>query len=127
MSGGHFNYTQYQLTQIADDIEQLIVDNDNEEKNEWGDVTGRHYTAETIAEFQTAVDMLRQSYTYVQRVDWLVSGDDSEQDFHTRLRKELKEKHMSSNPVSVEAADCWSNEAIRAWHAVQAKSKEKNT
>ena len=36
MSGGHFNYTQYQLTQIADDIEQLIVDNDNEEKNEWG-------------------------------------------------------------------------------------------
>jgi len=30
MSGGHFNYTQYQLTQIADDIEQLIVDNDPE-------------------------------------------------------------------------------------------------
>jgi len=93
MSGGHFSYTQYQLTQIADDIEQLIVDNDNEEKNEWGDVTGRHYTAETISAFQTAVEMLRQSYTYVQRVDWLVSGDDGEEDFHTRLRKELREKN----------------------------------
>jgi len=93
MSGGHFNYTQYQLTQIADDIEQLIVDNDNEEWNEWGDVTGHHYTAETIAAFQTAVEMLRQSYTYVKRVDWLVSGDDSEEDFHTRLRKELREKN----------------------------------
>ena len=97
MSGGHFNYTQYQLTQIADDIEQLIIDNDNEEKNEWGDVTGRHYTAETIAAFQTTVEMLRQSYTYVQRVDWLVSGDDGEEGFHTRLRKELKEKHMSGD------------------------------
>jgi hypothetical protein len=93
MSGGHFNYTQYQLTQIADDIEQLIVDNDNEEWNEWGDVTGRHYTAETISAFQTAVEMLRQSYIYVKRVDWLVSGDDGEEDFHTRLRKELREKN----------------------------------
>jgi len=94
MSGGHFNYTQYQLTQIADDIEQLIVDNDNdnEQWNEWGDVTGRQYSAETIAAFQTAVDMLRQSYIYVKRVDWLVSGDDGEEDFHTRLRKELREK-----------------------------------
>jgi wyosine [tRNA(Phe)-imidazoG37] synthetase (radical SAM superfamily) len=91
MSGGHFNYTQYQLTQIADDIEQLIVDNDNGEWNEWGDVTGHNYTAETISAFQTAVEMLRQSYIYVRRVDWLVSGDDSEKDFHTRLRKELRE------------------------------------
>jgi len=93
MSGGHFNYTQYQLTQIADDIEQLIIDNDNEEWNEWGDVTGHSYTAETISAFKTAVEMLRQSYIYVKRVDWLVSGDDSEEDFHTRLRKELRERN----------------------------------
>jgi len=26
-------------------------------------------------------------------VDWLVSGDDSEEDFHTRLRKELRERN----------------------------------
>jgi len=38
-----------------------------------------------------------RSYTYVQRLDWLVSGDDGEEDFHTRLRKELKEKHMSGD------------------------------
>jgi len=26
-----------------------------------------------------------------------------------------------------EAADCWSNEAVRTWHAIEAKLKEKNT
>ena len=25
-----------------------------------------------------------------------------------------------------EAADCWSNEAVRTWHAIEAKLKEKN-
>jgi hypothetical protein len=26
-----------------------------------------------------------------------------------------------------EAADCWSNEAVRTWHAIEDKLKEKNT
>ena len=26
-----------------------------------------------------------------------------------------------------EAADCWSNEAVRTWHAIGTKLKEKNT
>jgi len=26
-----------------------------------------------------------------------------------------------------EAADCWSNEALRTWHAIEAALKEKNT
>jgi len=25
-----------------------------------------------------------------------------------------------------EAADCWSNEAVRTWHAIETKLKEKN-
>ena len=27
--------------------------------------------------------------TYTQRIDWLVSGDDGEDSFHSRLKKEL--------------------------------------
>jgi hypothetical protein len=37
MSGGHFQYKQYEFGQIADEIEQIILDNDSEEVNEYGD------------------------------------------------------------------------------------------
>lgn len=37
MSGGHFNYDQYRIGQMADEVEQLILNNDNPETNEWGD------------------------------------------------------------------------------------------
>ena len=36
MSGGHFNYDQYKIGQIADMVEQLIISNDSQELNEWG-------------------------------------------------------------------------------------------
>ena len=37
-----------------------------------------------------AVDLLRSAAIYVQRIDWLVSGDDGEDSFHRRLQKELE-------------------------------------
>ena len=36
MSGGHFNYDQYKIGYIADEVEQLIITNGSEEKDEWG-------------------------------------------------------------------------------------------
>ena len=89
MSGGHFQYDQYKIGYIADEIEQLIIDNDSDEKNQWGDVKGCHFTPETIDEFKKALIMLRQAHVYVQRIDWLVSGDDGEDSFHSRLKNEL--------------------------------------
>ena len=34
---------------------------------------------------------LKIAQVYAQRVDWLVSGDDGEDSFHSRLNKELSE------------------------------------
>lgn len=47
------------------------------------------YTEETLQEFRNGVDILRRAYIYVQRIDWLLSGDDGEESFHKRLREEL--------------------------------------
>ena len=85
MSGGHFNYKQYELGYIADEIEQFILDNDSEEVNEWGDKKGYGYSPETIAKFKIARMSLLLAQIYVQRIDWLVSGDDGEDSFHSRL------------------------------------------
>lgn len=90
MSGGHFNYAQYQLEMLADEIEELIDKNDCNDKNQWGDVIGNHYSRETIREFDKAVELLRQAHAYVHRIDWLVSGDDGEDSFHRRLKNDLE-------------------------------------
>jgi hypothetical protein len=89
MSGGHFQYQQYQIQSIAEDIEALINTNDCNDKNQWGDVIGNHYSRETMREFDKAVELLKQAHVYVQRIDWLVSGDDGEDSFHSRLKSEL--------------------------------------
>lgn len=89
MSGGHFNYDQYKISEIADQIEQLILNNDSDEKNEWGDTIGCHYSPETIEEFKKGLAILKQAYVYAQRIDWLVSGDDDEECFHKRLKHDL--------------------------------------
>lgn len=90
MSGGHFQYKQWEIGNIADEVEQLILTNDSEEKDEWGDRKGYHYTPETIEEFKKGLVLLRQAYVYAQRIDWLVSGDDGQDSFHSRLKNDLE-------------------------------------
>jgi hypothetical protein len=68
----------------------LILTNDSEEKDEWGDRKGFHFTPETIKEFQRGLNLLRQAHVYAQRIDWLVSGDDGEDSFHSRLKNDLE-------------------------------------
>ena len=90
MSGGHFNYKQWEIGNIADEVEQLIIDNDSEELDEWGYRKGSHYTPETIAEFKAGLEILRKAHIYAQRIDWLVSCDDGEDSFHRRLKHDLE-------------------------------------
>jgi hypothetical protein len=90
MSGGHFDYNQYKIGYVADEIEQLIYHNDSDKIDEWGNKYGSHFSQETIAEFKKGLLILRQAEIYAQRIDWLVSGDDGEDSFLARLKSDLK-------------------------------------
>lgn len=81
MSGGHFEYQQYRLHDMAEEIQEILSSED-----EYYD-----YSDETVAEFRKAIRYLQLAETFVQRIDWLVSGDDSEECFHRRLKEELAE------------------------------------
>ncbi len=91
MSGGHFNYKQHSLLDMADGIGSEILNNDSTEKDEWGNNIGNRFSPETIAEFNKAVKALKLAYVYAQRIDWLCSGDDGEDCFHKRLQAQLGE------------------------------------
>ena len=89
MSGGHFDYNQYKIGWIADEIEQFIRNNDVEDVDT-GIFIGLRYSPETLDEFKNAVHALKVAQVYAQRVDWLISGDDGEESFHERLREDLE-------------------------------------
>ena len=87
MSGGFFDYQQYRFGEIAKGIDTLI--NTNKQANEYG--YSREYSPEVLAQFELGKRLAVLAGIYAQRVDWLVSGDDGEDCFQTRLREELQE------------------------------------
>lgn len=85
MSGGYFDYIQYRIQDIYEEIERYLDENESVISEE------ERYSERTLAEFRKAVEILKQAEVYAQRIDWLLSGDDGEEDFHERLKKDLEE------------------------------------
>ena len=114
MSGGHFNYAQYRIADIRYEIEDYLdghpldgCDVESYIKDHWLDDDGKEYirkhhhtipnqyefSGETLYEMHKCVELLKKAEVYVQRIDWLLSGDDSEETFLRRLRAVLKDLH----------------------------------
>ena len=81
ISGGHFQYTQYIIGDIANSIKSEIIKNRDAEHK---------FSQKTINEFRKGINILKQAEIYVDRIDWLLSCDDSEKTFHERLNDDLK-------------------------------------
>ena len=47
------------------------------------------YAEATIKEFKKAIEIIKQAKVYIDRIDYLLACDDSEEDFHKRLKEEL--------------------------------------
>ena len=82
MSGGAFDYKQHHIRDIADEIERVISQNADSEYR---------FDDKTIALFREGVKALQIANAYVDRIDWLLSHDDSEETFNERLNSDLKE------------------------------------
>ena len=78
MSGGRFNYMQYNIQDIIEELEMLDLD----ELEEVDAITQSNYFA-LIAE-------LKKCQVHMQRLDWLLSGDDGQETYHKRLADDLE-------------------------------------
>ena len=98
MSGGYFDYKQYELNAIADSIEQVILDYENKKKSEWDDNLQWDFKDPlTIVEFRNAVNLIKKAAIYAQRIDWLLSDDDGEECFHKRLKEVMKKLEKNND------------------------------
>jgi hypothetical protein len=91
MSGGHFDYAQYRINDIALEIDEVIESNNDQTPNAWGGKKGKEYPPAIIDKFKEAAHTLRQAQEMAQRLDLLLSGDDCEDSFLSRWDKEVRE------------------------------------
>ncbi len=103
MSGGHFDYNQNRIMDIHESIQEIIDNNgklipeeDRYSNHEWyekypDDKYHTKYPNEILSEFKKAVKILKKAEIYTRRIDWYLSGDDGEESFLLRLKKELDE------------------------------------
>lgn len=92
MSGGHFDYIQYRFSEIVEDMEEII----NKQKE-------YDLDEEAVSHIQTGIKLLLTAGIYLQRIDWLVSGDDGLETFKKRLEEDLLNVpfHFENNPISL--------------------------
>lgn len=109
MSGGRFNYKQWHIDNIADQIEQeVILSGKPIPKQKWNYCERQEFEEthqqpmnyafpeEVLRRMEEAVYALRRAAIYAQRVDYLICGDDGEESFMERLKKELAELDAKS-------------------------------
>ena len=78
MSGGHFDYNQYRIEDVAREIEEII------EKNPYD------YSPEILEKLKEASWTIHQAAEMAQRIDWFFSGDDGEESFVERWQNEVR-------------------------------------
>ena len=110
MSGGRWSYVQYNFTDIIEDLKSLIYKNgklktsDELREESWRDSEWYEkypeykyhykYPDEVIEKFKEGIKIIEKAQVYAQRFDWLLSGDDGEDNFLERLEEDLEKlKH----------------------------------
>lgn len=103
MSGGRFDYDQFRIKSIAEQIEEHLDDMGKERYDVDSSFMRDFYDKYPEAKYnpvesdivqekmREAIKALKIAHIYAQRVDWYLSGDDGEESFLSRLEQELKE------------------------------------
>jgi hypothetical protein len=89
MSGGHFDYAQYKIGEIVEEIEKQHAYRSKPRFSQWGNI--EPYPDTVLNELLKGAEILKKAYVYAQRIDYLFSGDDGEESFLTRLKEELEQ------------------------------------
>ena len=109
MSGGFFDYKEWHINCIAEQIEQeVILSGKPIPRKKWEywqmerfkehpeEAVNYEFPEPVIRKMEEAIYALRAAAIYAKRVDYLISGDDGEESFISRIKEELDELNSKS-------------------------------
>lgn len=85
MSGGHFDYKDMYLNEIAESLDELVKYNNIPDDYNFCN----NFSKETLKEFQDVSKLLKELRKRISNIDLLVEGDNGEETF-LKILKELK-------------------------------------
>lgn len=96
MSGGFFDYYDSRLTEYIEKLGIEIKFSKN------------RYTKESIKELQKCLKLMQTTQVYMHRVDWFLSNDDGEENFHKLLAEDLEKiaKTPKIKPIVPKCKHC---------------------
>lgn len=83
MSGGHYDYIQYRLHDLVDTIKEDI-------RHHAEDPNYGQFPPEILLDMHILHDKLQEATIRLNRLDWLISGDDGIDAYHARLKDDLE-------------------------------------
>lgn len=92
MSGGAFEYKQFHINQLIEDMELLLKRIDKEPIDSFECDSLKNYVDDKDsfkAIIITNIQHLKMAYIYTQRIDWFISGDDGEDSMYERIDEDL--------------------------------------
>ena len=96
MSGGYFDYDQYRLFDIINSLDER-----KKSIKDYGkDIDVLTIDKSTEDLFEDARIILQLAYIFLQRVDWLLSGDDGPATFKERIKEDLMDAGFLSYGVN---------------------------
>ena len=93
MSGGAFEYKQYKIQDLIEDMENLLVRLDKEPIDSFECDSLKRYVDDSELfknKIKENIRYLKRAYIFTQRIDWFISGDDCEENFYERLKEEIE-------------------------------------
>lgn len=86
MSGGHFDYGCFRISQFAEELRHELDLNDCTEKNSYGDEIGQHFESETIDNLKRSLEIIELAGKLAYEIEWLYSGDHGEDSFNKIIK-----------------------------------------
>ena len=91
MSGGHYNYGCFRISQFADELARDIRTNDVDTQLPYGGTVGFHHPPETLYRLRRAEQIIRVAADLAKEAEWLYSGDTGPENFNTAFDKIIAE------------------------------------
>ncbi len=92
MSGGHFQYDEFKMQHMAEQIDFEIQHNDLPDP-QYGQTNG--YSKEVLFYMQYTRDALMHSHKMTKHLDYLLSGDTGQEDYLERVKNELQVRKVN--------------------------------
>lgn len=116
MSGGYFDYAQHRIQDVVDKLEEYLdgrevskedikyLEREGLEPDELAYLKKHKRTMpnrygfrdEVVEKFRTGLKILKEAAIYAERIDYLLEDDDGEDEFLSRLNKELEQLNNSN-------------------------------